>query len=266
MLIRALGLEQARLIALCGAGGKTSLMFTLARECVAAGERVLVTTTTKIARDEAEGWRSFAANGAQEVLDKACGLLPQGGRERAGAVIAYSAAGAEGHRLLGFTPQCVDALAQAGRFDRILVEADGSARKPLKAPAAHEPVIPAATQALVIVAGLSGLGLPLNEDTLFRAEIWSRLSGLALGAPVSAESLARVVLHPEGLARGCPAKARKLLFLNQADTPERCAEAARVVGFLSTAPAHTVDRVVIACLLPRPAIAGVVPLRGSVET
>ena len=263
MLIRALGLEQARLIALCGAGGKTTLMFSLAREFVAAGERVLVTTTTKIARDEAMGWPSFAAASAEQVLKNARRLLPEAGRERAGAVIAYSDGGEDGHRLAGFAPELVDVLAQAGRFDRILVEADGSARKPLKAPAAHEPVIPSATQALIIVAGVNGLGQPLSEDKVFRANIWSGLSGLALGAPVSAESLARCVIHPDGLARGCPSHARTILFLNQADTPERRSEAKRVVGFLAMAPRNPIGRAVIACLLPQPDIAEIVTFQGS---
>lgn len=266
MLVRALGLEQARLIALCGAGGKTTLMFSLAREFVAAGERVLATTTTKIARDEAQGWLSFAAASAEQVLRNARQLLPEAGRERAGAVIAYLEVGGDGHRLVGFAPELVDRLAQAGRFDRILVEADGSARKALKAPAAHEPVIPSATQALLIVAGLSGLGLPLSEDNVFRAGIWSRLTGLALGAPVSAESLARSLIHPDGLARACPAPARKILFLNQANTLARRAEAKRVAGFLATAPTNALERAVIACLLPQPDIFEIVSFQDSVAT
>lgn len=258
MLIEALGLQQSHLIALCGAGGKTTLMFSLAREFVAAGERVLITTTTKIARDEADGWPSFAATTQEQVLEHARRLLPESGPGRSGAVIAYSRVGRDGYRLVGFAPELVDALAQAGRFDRILVEADGSARKPLKAPAAHEPVIPSATEALIIVAGVNGLGLPLTEDNLFRAEIWARLSGLALGSPITAESLARCVAHPDGLARGCPANARRALFLNQADTAERRAEAKRVAACFAPTPARTVERVVIGCLLPQPDIAEVI--------
>ena len=150
-------------------------------------------------------------------------------------------------------------MAQAGRFDRILVEADGSARKPLKAPAAHEPVIPPATDALIIVAGINGLGLPLTEENLFRADIWSRLSGLALGSPISAESLARCVAHTDGLARGCPANARKVLCLNQADTPQRRADAKKVAECLAAATGHRLGRVVIGCLLPLPDIAEVIP-------
>lgn len=258
MLIQALGLQHSHLISLCGAGGKTTLMFCLAREFIAAGERVLITTTTKIARDEAEGWPSIAATTQEQVLEHARRLLPEGGRERAVALIAYSRVGGDGFRLVGFAPEIVDGLAQAGRFDRILVEADGSARKPLKAPAAHEPVIPSATDALLIVAGINGLGLPLSEENLFRAEIWSRLSGLALGSPISAESLARCVAHPEGLARGCPAHARRTLFLNQADTPERKTEAKRVAECLALSPGNRVETVVIGRLLPQPEIAEVV--------
>lgn len=255
MLIEAFGLQGARVISLCGAGGKTTLMFSLAREFVAAGERVLITTTTKIARDEAGAWPSLAAASAAEVIDGAQGLLPETGTGRQGAVIAYSRARDNVHRLTGFTPQLVDELAAAGHFDRVLVEADGSARKPLKAPAAHEPVIPSATDALIVVAGLQGLGLPLREENLFRAGIWSRLSGLAPGAPVSAESLARCVAHADGLTRGCPAGARRVLFLNQADTPARREQAERVAECLSASPGNTVDAVVIGRLLPGPWIA-----------
>jgi probable selenium-dependent hydroxylase accessory protein YqeC len=258
MLIQALGLERAGLISLCGAGGKTTLMFSLAREFVAAGERVLITTTTKIARDEAKGWRAFAATTQEQVLENARRLLPDGGRERSGALIAYSHVGGEGFRLVGYAPQLVDGLAQAGCFDRILVEADGSARKPLKAPAAHEPVIPSATDTLIIVAGLNGLGWLLSEENLFRADIWSRLSGLALGSPISAESLARCVGHPDGLARGCPANARRVLFLNQAETPQRLVEAKKVVNCLAASPGKTVETIVIGRLRPQPEIAEVV--------
>lgn len=255
MLIGALGVEQARLISLCGAGGKTTLMFALAREFVAQGERVLLTTTTKIARDESQGWLSLAAASPAQLLRDADRLLARTSPGRAGAVIAYSDLSADRNKLIGFAPELVDALAQSGRFDRILVEADGSARKPLKAPAAHEPVIPSLTHALIIVAGLNGLGQPLSESSVFRAGIWSELSGLALGAPVSAESLARCVLSPQGLARGRPVTAHTMLFLNQADTSERRAQAKHVAWLLARAPQNAVSRVVIGSLLPHPDVA-----------
>lgn len=249
MLTRALGLERSMLISLCGAGGKTSLMFALAREFIAAGERVLITTTTKMACDEVNGWPCFAADSAEQLLE--------GARRLSGAAIAFSGRTADGDRLVGFAPELVDELMRTGHLDRILVEADGSARRPLKAPAAHEPVIPAATQALIIVAGLNGLGWPLRAEHVFRPEIWSTLSGLTLGASITAESLAKVVLHADGLAKGCPAGSRRLLFLNRAESPEDHASAKQVVEFLAAEPACSLERVVSGCLLPEPRLAEV---------
>jgi len=42
----------------------------------------------------------------------------------------------------------------------------------------------------------------------------------------------------------------------------RHAEAKRVAGFLATAPANAVARVVIACLLPQPGVAEIALLQG----
>lgn len=222
MLIGALGLESARLVALCGAGGKTTLMVALAREMASRGERVLVTTTTKIAAAEGEGpW-------------------PPG--------VFVSHRGQSGGKLLGHPPEAIDALKNASQFDRLLVEADGSRQRPLKAPAAHEPVIPSTTDAVVVVAGMSGLGLPLSEQTVFRAAIWAALSGTALGAPVDAESFARVARHEAGLAKGCRACARTTLFLNQVESPQARAAAATIGRLLGAASFSPFDRIVAGSL------------------
>ncbi len=245
MLIECLGLERSKVVSLCGAGGKTSLMFALAREMAARGERVLVTTTTKIAIDEARHFASFAAGNAAEVLARA-------GRSADRAVIAYGKAAPDGERLMGFAPELIDELAQSCELDRILIEADGSRRKPLKAPDAHEPVIPRTTDALIIVAGLNGIGMPLAEDNVFRADIWARLTGMELGAAISGESLARAVVHADGLARTCPANARKLLFLNRAESRRDFVAANEVVEWLHGFCG--LERVVCGRLLPQPRV------------
>lgn len=256
MLSQALELEGAGLVSLVGAGGKTNLMFALAREAVAQGRRVLVTTTTKIAAEEAEGpWPAFAADGAEMVLEKARQAL---GRASGGAVIAYSAKAQGDTRLAGLAPECVDALAAGGFFDLIVVEADGAARKPLKAPAAHEPVVPAATDAFIMVAGLNGLGRPLDAGNLFRPELWAERSGDTLGEPITPKGLANVVLHEEGLTKGCPPGARRILFLNRADTNERRAAAERIFGHLADAPGPKPRLAAYGRLLPEPEVRKVV--------
>ena len=257
MLIEALGVDRSQVISLCGAGGKTTLMFALARELIARGERVLLTTTTQIASDEAAGpWASFAATDVDRVLEGARRLLPAA----AGAVIAYSAVSHDRSKLVGFAPDVIDRVSGSRELDRILVEADGAARKPLKAPAAHEPVIPSSTDALIVVSGLNGVGQALRDDHVFHPEMWARLTGVARDSLVTARSLAQVVIHPDGLGKGSPPGALQTLFLNRADTPERRGAATRVVEFLAASGCSRLSRVVTGCLLPEPRVATIVVL------
>ncbi len=157
-------------------------------------------------------------------------------------------------RLYGFSPAAIDAAARTGRFTRIVVEADGSRRRPLKAPDAAEPVFPGSTDAVVAVAGLSGIGLPLDAATVFRPERWSALTGLPIDHAITPDALARVIVHPDGLMRGAPPHARRVVLLNQADTPARRATADAVVERLAALPGLVPHRVVVAQLQPQPQV------------
>jgi probable selenium-dependent hydroxylase accessory protein YqeC len=125
----------------------------------------------------------------------------------------------------------------------ILVEADGARGLPLKAPGPDEPVYPSKTSVVVLVAGLGGLDRKLNEETVFRPGVFAKLSGLALGAKITAEAVARVAFHEEGPLRNAPAAARIAVFLNQADLvpPGKAGEAA--MAFLAQG-GKRIDRVV----------------------
>jgi molybdenum cofactor cytidylyltransferase len=102
----------------------------------------------------------------------------------------------------------------------LLIEADGSRQKPLKAPAEHEPPIPDFIEQVVQVVGLSGLGKPLIEEYVHRPEIYTHLSGLELGETIPSKALIRVLTHHEGGLKNIPDSARRVVLLNQADTPK----------------------------------------------
>jgi molybdenum cofactor cytidylyltransferase len=102
----------------------------------------------------------------------------------------------------------------------LLIEADGSRGRPLKAWAEHEPPIPEFVEFVVQVVGLTGLGKSLNDKNVHRPEIFSRLSGLSIEEMITEDSLVRVLKHREGGLKNIPAKARKVVLLNQADTYE----------------------------------------------
>ena len=65
-------------------------------------------------------------------------------------------------------------------YDLVLVEADGAKGRPLKYPAAHEPVIPPCSGRTVVVAGLDALGRTIAE-AVFRSELFIRATGLSPG-------------------------------------------------------------------------------------
>ena len=178
--------------AVIGSGGKTTLLWTLGTELAEAGSRVLLCTTTKIypffglpcAHDRAE----LDALASSRLL---CAGTPL-----------------EHGKLTALEVPMADL---AARFDYVLVEADGSARLPLKAHVSHEPVIPPESNQTICVVGISGFGRPIREAS-HRPECFASLAGTGTEDAATPENTARVLLA-EALA--------DRYFFNQADTPER---------------------------------------------
>jgi molybdenum cofactor cytidylyltransferase len=201
-----------RRLAFVGAGGKTTAMFQLARELAPA----LVTASTHLG-----AWQVSAADrhftwyegSPFPDLDAWIGN---------GVTLITGAMEAGTDRLQGLSASQLDKLdALAGYHDiPVLIEADGARQRPLKAPASHEPAIPPFVDLVVVVAGLSALGKPLLPEWVHRPELFSVLSGLELGEVVTPEAFAAVLGHPEGGLKNIPSDARRVLLLNQADTPE----------------------------------------------
>lgn len=224
-------------LSLVGAGGKTSLMFHLARLLTRAGQRVLTTTTTKIYEPTPEQSTSvLVASDPQAILSQATA----GPGQPSHLTVAAARIDAEG-KLKGFAPQTIDQFADSGLFDWILVEADGAARRPLKAPAEHEPVIPVSSNIVIAVAGLDALESPLSEAGVFRAELAAERMGLQLGENISASALCRLISHPLGFFKGAPDTALRIVFLNKADTPARREAAARIATALTNQPLPVAD-------------------------
>lgn len=142
------------ILAFVGAGGKTSLMYALAEQFARAGKRVIVTTTTHIFYPEGREVRLFETEPVQTITEKNwTGVLVVANR------IEISRHGDT--KLVGISSDDVDALAK--QCDVVLVEADGARHKPIKVPAAHEPVIPSGSDVVFGVAGLDAVGQTLEE-------------------------------------------------------------------------------------------------------
>jgi molybdenum cofactor cytidylyltransferase len=197
-------------IAFTGAGGKTTAMFQLARELT---QPVIVTATSHLGR-----WQTRWAD--QHIITQT--PAPLQALEHGWKGITLITGELSGGRTNPINDDLLRWLHQFCRDHAIplLIEADGSREKPLKAWADHEPPVPAFADLVVHVVGLRGLGKPLKDEYVHRAERFAELSGLRIGEVITPDALTQVLKHPAGGQKNIPVHARKVVLLNQADTPE----------------------------------------------
>jgi molybdenum cofactor cytidylyltransferase len=209
-LAQALRVSSPSSVAFIGAGGKTTAMFQLARELPGP---VIITATSHLGV-----WQTGLAD--QHIITETPAPLEK--LEHGWKGVTLVTGEVDGDRTKPINNDLLNWLQQfcGDHAIPLLIEADGSREKPLKAWAEHEPPIPSFAELVVQVVGLSGLDKPLLEKNVHRTELFSELSGLNLGDAITADSLREVLLHPKSGLKDIPINARKVVLLNQADTPE----------------------------------------------
>ncbi len=249
----ALGLKEREVISLVGAGGKTTLMYRLAKELLLSRKRVVTTTTTKILEPRpGETNFLFVDSDEKEIEDFVWKHLDQYrhltvARERLGS-----------GKLGGVSPDLVNELWSLDKIDTIIVEADGAAGRPVKAPREWEPVIPTATTLVVAILGVDGVGTELNEENAFQPERISKITGIPVGEKLTDEAMAILMIHPEGLFKGAPSPSRTVAFFNKVDIPEGVAKAKDIARKIFEKKQLHIERVVLGQLKKEPPVAEVV--------
>ena len=222
--------EKDRVIAIVGAGGKTSLMFLLAKGCIRQGQRVITTTTTRIRvplagqsinvilRDE-EHFYSRLGTALARDLHATIGhhLLP-------------------GNKLAGLSPSELARVRNQAPANQMIIEADGARGLSLKAPGKEEPVVPAWTDLFIALVGLDCIGRPLSENFVFRPRSVAAITGLRLQEQVTPLALARLAVHPQGMLKGCPPTARSCIFFNKAEDTTARTRARQIIAEAHTLP------------------------------
>lgn len=220
MILTALGLRRGHVVAVAGAGGKTTLVYRLAQEARERGMTVLVTTTTHMGTlpEAVTGPVFVEADGDPEpalrrALDREGRATLLGRRVRE-------------DKLEGVAPERVDALAAVA--DLVLVEADGARGRSLKVPAPHEPVIPLSTTLLIVVCGLDVLGAPLDDGLVHRVELVSAATGIGVGEAVDEDTVVAALRQREGYLSRAPRHGRIIVFFNKVEDEETFAVAGRL--------------------------------------
>ena len=228
----ALRIRPKDVVTLVGGGGKTTLMFCLAGELVAAGWHVVTTMTTHIFVGQ------MARAPARLVLHAEGTLLaqlPQALAEH-GHVLLASGTIVEKDKVQGLAPDLVDRVAAQRSVDAVIIEGDGARRLPFKAPAAHEPVIPKTATVVIPVVGLDVLGQPLVAQHVHRPHLVAELTAAALGDPVTPAMIATMLAHPNGGAKNVPLAARLIPFLNKVEDAATLTAARKIARLLLAHP------------------------------
>ena len=196
----ALGIASGDVAAFVGAGGKSSAMLTVADELAQAGMKVLVAPTTKMLVSEAQRIGPL-------VTSEDTGEL----RMKAEEALSNAASGVvvgsgllSKNRVGGVEPADIPSLAPLA--DVVLVEADGSRRRPIKGTADHEPVLPNGATLVVAVGSIRAFGVPVNQEHVHRPELFSRLTGVGAGQSITARAFAQAIA--KGSLRNVPDNAR----------------------------------------------------------
>lgn len=213
------------LIAVVGAGGKTSLCWQLTQALRQRRQQALFTTTTRVWQPQANAfdlpithhrpsdtlaqlrtqpWQTACVLG--EMIDA---FKPQ--------PVAHSWMPVIATKRTGLPSAEVCQLHVALPNTTVIVEADGARGLLLKAPSDDEPVIPACANLVCVVACLDAIGQPLDERVVHRPERFAALSGLRLGERIDAPSISAVLCHPQGGRKAIPPPAKAIAVLTQHD-------------------------------------------------
>ena len=204
-----LGLGPGDVVGIVGAGGKTSLMYRLVRELVAAGVPVVATTTTKI-WEPAEGTvpEVVLGNGNDSHIEVLRGVIYSRG------MVLTGSREAEG-KIIGHSPEFVDSIRRARPDWAIVAECDGARGKSLKVPDSHEPPLPSLTSVYIVVVGADCIGEKVGSEGVYKPERVALAAGVGEDAVVDDAVIAATILSSDSYLGRRPAGSRMFVLVNK---------------------------------------------------
>ena len=198
-----------RVVALVGAGGKTSLMYRLAHELNSTGRSVITTTSTKIFTPGPHQSPKLVLLSDEPKLEHLPKYLSKYRHLTLGESILPTG------KVQGVTSPIIEQCLNVA--DIVVLEADGAAGKSIKAPEDWEPVLPEMADLVIPVVGLDCIDRQANSDTVFRLECFLRVTGLKQGQTITPQVIGRLLAHPQGSLKNVPVTAAVVPYLNKLD-------------------------------------------------
>ncbi|WP_213951019.1 selenium cofactor biosynthesis protein YqeC [Tepidanaerobacter syntrophicus] len=216
MLKNALDIyKENEVISLVGAGGKTSFMYALASELSLLQRKVLITTTTHLKKPTEKTYELMILENCPK---KAAAKINQ--IFNTSNITLWADKEVSDGKICGLPPESVDIVADMNIADNILIEADGAKGLPIKAPASYEPVIPTKTTIVVGVIGIDALGCRIDDKTVHRPEILSKIAQKPIGGIIDESVIQNLICSPYGLFKGTTEQMKKIVVINKVDNSQ----------------------------------------------
>jgi len=226
LLCDLIDLPTSPLIAIVGAGGKTTTMYTLASEMAQRGKRVITTTTTQIFYPEPGETDTLLVEAETPALLKSIGEAWQQYHHITVAGVVLRA-----DKLAGLQPeQPYELLMQSGA-NIVLVEADGARHRMIKAPAEHEPVIPLQANVALLMMSAEAINQLLSAEIAHRPEKIARVTGISQGDILTPAVIAKLMTSEQGALKHIPETSSVYLLITHASVSQK--EAIRELASLA---------------------------------
>ena len=207
------------MIAIVGAGGKTHLSYWLADFFKQRGQRVAITTTTKMYLPESDRFdnqlnlsevkRNNTDIDDITVQTPSTTFIYQ-------AQLPRTTVNAQ-IKVKGVSQQTLQTIVDSAQFTVLIIEADGAKHLPIKAPAEHEPCIPNASQVVIGVTGAEAIFAKASSHNIHRWQEFSALTHCLADMQIDRSILKALLEDPQGMFKGTPQQAIKIWVINKYD-------------------------------------------------
>lgn len=196
-------------VSVVGAGGKSTLIELIAEEYIKQNRSVIITTTTHIRMpDDNQGVcvitefdGSTGNTGSNKSNNTMCELSKAMTDGRPNRIYVGTAVHENGIHKLKAPGEDIMAKMISERTCPILIEADGAAGKPCKAPADYEPVIRPETDCVIGVISTAAIGGRIG-DVCHRPQMVSRLLKKGINDIITSKDLEIILRDSNGLMKG----------------------------------------------------------------
>lgn len=225
MLKDVLGINKNDVISIVGAGGKTTMLFKLAKEL---NGKVCITTSTKIFMPDKSQYDYIYNEYPKEV--------------HLGRTLIAGEINSD-NKLTAISEMNLDKCCDD--FDYVLIEADGAKCKSLKAWNESEPVVFNNTTKTVCVLDISVVGKEFNSENIFRIDEFRKLIK-SDSDNITTKQLSEMILHSDGITKN--SLGEKILYINKVESDDGLGNALKLVDLLLTPDNKMFDKVVIGSL------------------